>query len=120
MYIIFIIQAWIEVTTQFNAEGRSQQARSMEQLKEYENSKTKARKYAADNKKYLQAIGSGLSHDPQWNPVVEAISSDMNEKTVIGSQFPNDSNAVDIPADEVMNIEVFNQESEYEEVLNHI
>ncbi|KAG5862754.1 hypothetical protein JTB14_008155 [Gonioctena quinquepunctata] len=58
-------QAWIKVTTQFNAEGSSHQARSIKQLiGKYENLKTKARKYAADNETYLQATGGRLSHHP--------------------------------------------------------
>ncbi|KAG5889973.1 hypothetical protein JTB14_020261 [Gonioctena quinquepunctata] len=101
-------QAWIKVTTHFNAKGPSQRARSIEQLKgKYENLKTKARKYAADNKKYLQATGGWPSHHPDWGPVIEAILRVMNGKTVIGFYNP----AVDNPADEIMNIEVINQEA---------
>lgn len=93
----------------------------MEQLKgKYENLKTKARKYAADNKKYLQTTGGGPPHDPDWDPVIEAILRVMNEKTVIGFHNTNDSDAIDIPApdpaDDLMNVEII-QVGEYAEVL---
>lgn len=65
---------------EFNSKRRCKQTRSVEQLKsEFYYLKTRARKCAAENKRYLQGTGGGPSKEPGRDPVIEAVLRVVNE-----------------------------------------